>query len=256
MFKTNQNLERWVNFFTNSIIGLLGAFALSILVFINWLIKSFILVVVTAWYRVKYGKAYGNPLNEFISTSLKEYDFVKNFEYSFNFSTNRVEFLFFAALFYLFSIYALLGSSSILFSNEGIWLVVLSVAVVFGNIYYQSHFANQKSNFEIQIDSITKLLSHNAELVEEISKLENSLLFAQIENLSSLEFLFIFIDNLEVQPKDLEESYSNFFEANLNKTFQDHFHYLASLTIFRENLFLSVELKDLNEEIAEEGFEN
>ena len=46
MFKNNQNLERWVNFFSTSIIGLFQAFALSIMQLIQKLIQFVVFIIV------------------------------------------------------------------------------------------------------------------------------------------------------------------------------------------------------------------
>lgn len=243
MIKIDKNIYHWLNFSTNPIIGPL-AFASSTLTYFNKTIYYFSVFFKTFYYNIKQSKNY---INFFLN--LKNENVSKSFNCSF--SENKFEFLVFASLFYLFCSYIFLGSSNISFSNEGIWLLVLSTVVVFANLYYKSKFSQYKSSFEVQIDSITKLLSRNAELVQQIGELEVSLLSAQQSELNNIESFYIFIDNLELN----SSNYVELFEIAFNKTFQDHIYYLVSLTLFRENAFFSFELRDLNEEIVEEGFE-
>lgn len=199
--------------------------------------------------------------------------FTKNFEYSFYISGHAISRLFpknntFAtyenhtldALFLAISLHVLyafgfLGNSALVFSNEGIWLLSLTFAVLFLNKYYQIFLSNQKTALEDQIDNIVKLCTVNSELALELSNLEEDLISDQIFTLALLEdFYHYIVTAFNSFDSELASSFEFVFDASLNKLFVSHFNYLNSIySTFENTLFVS-ELNDLSEELGLESF--
>lgn len=253
MFEINKNFNRLSIFISKFIMDLAQVFFLSL----TKVLKSLISIVVVAVGYFYY--SFKDPEN--LYTRIKEkHDSIFNFFkfnssiFSISINEKTVELLIFISLFQLFCVYALFGNSNVIFSNEGIWLVALSFAVVFGNVYYQTNFAGQKSQFEIQVTNITNMLSHSAELVLDINELEQSLLAEQVFMTEQLEVIYLSLSGLENRDDLYFNNYSDFFESFLNDVFQDHLRYLSTLNFFREDLVTVVELKDLNDEIVLENF--
>lgn len=147
-----------------------------------------------------------------------------------------------------------LGSAVITLSNESLWLISLTAAILGGNKTYQVVYGAQKNSLELQIESITKLMTQNAELAEEIAVLELNVINEQVALAELLESISILVS----EAADVVESESSVKNAELqfkeivNNAFSEQFKYLASVYVSRESSVSSIALKDLNDEIAVE----
>lgn len=150
-----------------------------------------------------------------------------------------------------------LGSAVITLSNESLWLVSLTAAVLGGNKYYQVVYGAQKNSFELQIDSISKLMTQNAELAEEISQLEVTMISEQIALAAVLEDLSVIVSDA-VNNLDSETSVKvaeSQFKEVVNLAFSEQFKYLANIYVSRESTVSALALKDLNDEIVNESID-
>jgi hypothetical protein len=147
-----------------------------------------------------------------------------------------------------------LGSAVITLSNESLWLLSLTAAVLGGNKYYQVVYGAQKNSLEVQIDAIAKLITQNAELAEEIAALEASMIAEQIALSELLAGVYgviseaVNIVGSEASTKSSEQQ----FKDVVNTAFAEQFKYLASVYTSRDSSASVIALKDLNDEIITE----
>lgn len=164
--------------------------------------------------------------------------------------------LLFVALYSFFSIYFFTGSASIAFSNEGLWLSVLTLAVVYFFYYLRTLDNAGKDAISTEIDALKKLMLKNSELANEVSLLEDSTISFQAHVILILEAWFVVISSFVEQADSDSSSSSAQIDALVDSVFTDHLKDLSSLSISRENLSKVIALKDFNEEIILEAFEN
>lgn len=150
-----------------------------------------------------------------------------------------------------------MGSAVITLSNESLWLISLTAAVLGGNKYYQVVYGAQKNSLELQIDSITKLITQNAELAEEIAALEVGIIAEQVALAQLLESTFVLVSDAvaSVESEAAVASSELQFKEVVNGAFSEQFKYLATVYVSRESVFANVVLKDLNDEIVSETIE-
>lgn len=163
--------------------------------------------------------------------------------------------LIFVALYSFFSIYFFTGSASVAFSNEGLWLSVLSLAVIYFFFYIRTLDNAGKDAISTEIDALKKLMLKNSELSNEVSVLEDSTITFQMQVIAILELWFAVISNF-VEHMDFDSSSANQIEVLIDSVFMEHLKDLSNLSISRENLNRVISLKDFNEEIISEVFEN
>lgn len=163
--------------------------------------------------------------------------------------------LIFVALYSFFSIYLFTGSASVAFSNEGLWLSVLSLAVIYFFYYLRTLDNAGKDAISIEIDALKKLMLKNSELANEVSSLEDSTITFQMQVITIIEAWFVVISNF-VDHMDSDSFSVVQIEVLVDSVFADHVKDLSNLSISRENLSKVISLKDFNEEVVSEVFDS
>ncbi len=163
--------------------------------------------------------------------------------------------LIFVALYSFFSIYLFTGSASVAFSNEGLWLSVLSLAVIYFFYYLRTLDNAGKDAISIEIDALKKLMLKNSELANEVSSLEDSTITFQMQVIAIIEAWFVVISNF-VDHMDSDSFSVVQIEVLVDSVFADHVKDLSNLSISRENLNKVISLKDFNEEVVSEVFDS
>jgi uncharacterized lipoprotein YehR (DUF1307 family) len=153
--------------------------------------------------------------------------------------------------------YVFMGSADVLVSNESLWLISLILAILIGNKYYQVKFEAEKSGLEIQIGAIRDLATQNAELAVEIFSLEAEILKEQAKLLELLENVYTNLSRIseEFDAQDATNLVFAQYQELVNKVFLEHLRYLSSVSAVREAYLNAIELRDINEELASEAFE-
>ncbi len=160
------------------------------------------------------------------------------------------------AFFSFFSVYVFTGSASVAFSNEGLWLSVLTLAVIYFFYYLQTLENAGKDAISLEIENLKKLMLKNSELSNEVVHLEESTITFQLQVVSILEAWFVVISNF-VDNEDNNSSFSALqVESLVDGIFVEHLKDLTNLNLSRENLIQVIALKDFSEEIVSEVFDN
>ncbi len=157
-----------------------------------------------------------------------------------------------------FSIYFFTGSASIAFSNEGLWLSVLSLAFIFFFYYLQMLDNAGKDSISGEITNLQKLILKNSELMNEVAVLEESLISVQSQSLFILENWYpeisYFVEYLDSSDntKLADEQLSNL----VNSIFKTHLEDLAVTVGQRENFDSMAHLKEFYDEVLSQVYEN
>lgn len=260
--------DRLSALFVNQHAELLWSFATSInnlFVFIS----SFIYVIfdyITNFFGYVFFSLFANKLDKIQDFTGEKFNFSlfstkfgeSNTSLLPNYIEKTLEICFLVGFIEILYSFFFLGSAEILLSNESLWLIALTAAVLGGNKYYQVVYGSQKNSMEIQISSITKLMNQNAELAEEISNLEVSIIAEQLELAKIFEDLYVVVSaNVENFDNDVsvQSSEAQYLEV-VNSVFAEQLKYFVAIYLARESVTSNTILKDLNEEIAFETFED
>lgn len=159
------------------------------------------------------------------------------------------------AFYSFFSVYMFTGSASVAFSNEGLWLSILSLAVIYFFFYLRTLENAGKDAISLEIENLKKLMLKNSELSSEVVNLEDSTINLQVQVVAILESWFIVVSYF-VDQLDQNSTASLQIEGLLDSVFAEHLKDLINLTLSRENLTNVILLKDFNEELISEIFES
>lgn len=166
--------------------------------------------------------------------------------------------LIFISLYSFFSAYALTGSASVAFSNEGLWLSILTLAVIYFFYYLRTIDTLGHDAITSEIENLKKLILKNSELATSVSDLESQVIVFQEETMSVLEDWYLatsdFIDSLDSETSS--KANASQIESVINEVFIDHLRGLAQLSLAREDLIKVINLKDQKEEAISEVFES
>lgn len=160
------------------------------------------------------------------------------------------------AFFSFFSTYLFTGSASVAFSNEGLWLSVLTLAVIYVFYYLRTLENAGKDAISQEIENLKKLMLKNSQLSNEVVSLEDSIINFQIQVVFILEAWFFVLSEFVTHQDNDHNSSVLHIENLLDNIFVDYLKDLTNLNLARENLNRVIALKDFNEEIVSEVFDN
>lgn len=164
--------------------------------------------------------------------------------------------LIFVAFYSFFSVYMFTGSASVAFSNEGLWLSILSLAVIYFFFYLRTLENAGKDAVSLEIENLKKLMLKNSELSSEVVNLEDSAINFQAQVVNILESWFLLVSEFVEQMEQNSNVSSSQIETLLDSVFADHLKDLINLTLSRENLTNVILLKDFSEELVSEIFDS
>jgi len=173
------------------------------------------------------------------------------------FQKNAADALIFVSFFTFISTYFVTGSASIAFSNEGLWLSILAIAVMYVFYYLSSLEKSGKDAISSEIEVLKSLILKNSILISEISKLENELLSFQEKSFNFLLVWFVFFESIVSHFESETVVNMNISETTevVNKIFSQVLYDNAQLEISRDltnQFFLT---QDLIEEVVSEVFD-
>jgi len=161
------------------------------------------------------------------------------------------------AIFSFFSGYFLSGPAAISFSNEGLWLSILSLIVIYGFYFFENLERNGKDIISTEIEVLKSSMSRSAELAVDISKLEKDFIAFEDNALIFLETWYILMSEI-IDEMDSSDSTNSIvaIESIVNDVFNDYLHYCSVVASERDVLDKVVVLQDHIEDVAFEIFEN
>lgn len=189
---------------------------------------------------------------------------IKNFYLNFlsvlnanEFQKNSSDALIFVALFTFISTYFVTGSASVSFSNEGLWLSILAIVVMYVFYYLSSLEKSGKDAISNEIEALKSLILRNSTLISEISKLENDILTFQEKTFNFLFAWFVFFESTVSYFDSKAAVDNNILETTeiVNKIFNEAFYDYANLEISRDLANQFVLTQDLIEEVVFEAFD-
>lgn len=172
-----------------------------------------------------------------------------------NFAKMTSDVLILVAFYSFFSVYFFTGYASVAFSNEGLWLSVLSLAVIYFFYYLRSLDAAGKDVISLEIENLKKLMQKNSELSAEVASLEDSSISFQFQVVSILELWFITLSQVVDQLDSNVAFYDAQIDSLIDSVFVEHLKDVSILTLSRENFSKVTALKDYNEELISDLFE-
>lgn len=156
------------------------------------------------------------------------------------------------------SSYFITGSASVSFSNEGLWLSILSLAVLYLFCYLSALEKSGQNVIVSEVEALKLLMLKNSTLVSDISELEIQILSFQEKTFEFLLFWFTFFDSIACNFDSDDNLNSTVFQTTevVNKIFNESFNDYIDVELSREVLNQSISVRDLNEEVISEIFEN
>jgi len=156
--------------------------------------------------------------------------------------------LFFSTFIVIFT-YIFSFNSSVSFSNEGIWLFLLTIASFYAAIYFKNLEELGKDYLTLEIQKLKQGIEQNTLLSIEVFESELHFMNLQLAVSEILEDVYLYISEFE---EDFSENLLHFF---LDEEFKSQLKYISILSFQRDTLFELVQFEDLSVELLEEIFE-
>lgn len=141
------------------------------------------------------------------------------------------------------------AGSSISFSNEGIWLFLLSSAAFYALIYFKNLEELGKDYLSLEIEKLRHGLEQNTLLAIEALELESAYLNFQIASSEVLEASYCLVSEIEENESEFD------LEFILDSEFKLQFQYISAVALQRDTIFELVQFDELTGELLEEVFD-